>query len=66
MFDLKQKLVAVMIGCLLSVGVVGQKRDTPRPPKDDNKVVVTPKQPRPPQNSNSQPPKRDDNKRGKQ
>ena len=63
MFDLKRKLMAVTIGCLLSVGVVGQKQENPRPPKDRNKVVVTPKEPRPPRNNdNTQQPRRDDKK----
>ena len=63
MFDLKRKLMAVTIGCLLSVGVLGQKRDNPRPPKPENRVVVKDKEPRPPQNNNTQQPKSDDKKR---
>lgn len=62
MFDLKRKLAAVMIGCLLSVGVFGQKQDNPRPPKEETKVVVKPKEPRPPQNNNTQQPRNDDKK----
>lgn len=64
MFDLKRKIMAVAIGCMLSVGVFGQKQgDTQRPPKPDNKVVVKDKEPRPPQNNNTQQPKED--KKGK-
>jgi hypothetical protein len=48
MFDLKRKLLALVlvIGCLLPVGVYAQDK---RPPKDDkNRVVVEPKGQRPP------------------
>jgi hypothetical protein len=70
MFNLKRKLVAVVMavvmGCLLSVGAFGQKRgENQRPPKpENNKVVVKEKEPRPPQNNNTQQP-RDDDKKGK-
>ncbi|MBC8028487.1 MAG: hypothetical protein H7Z16_00075 [Pyrinomonadaceae bacterium] len=69
MFNLKRKLVtvtmAVVMGCLLSVGAFGQKRgENQRPPKENNKVVVKEKEPRPPQNNNTQQPRNDD-KRGK-
>ena len=62
MFDLKRKLMAVMIGCMLSVGVFGQKQDNPRPPKDREKVVVRDKEPRPPRNNNTPQPKKGDKK----
>jgi hypothetical protein len=66
MFDLKRKLVAVAIGCLLSVGVYAQKREgDKRPPKEETRVVVQPKGERPPpQNNNNQGDKKGD-KRGK-
>jgi hypothetical protein len=59
MFDLKQKLLVVVMGCLLLVGMplgaYAQKQGgDKRPPKDDNKVVVQPKgeKPPPPRNNN--------------
>jgi len=68
MFDLKRKLVAVVmavaLGGTLSAGAFGQKGDKDRPPKPDNKVVVKEKEPRPPQNNNQPPPRKDD-KRGR-
>jgi len=66
MVDLKRKFVtltmAVAMGCVLSVGALGQKGgDRDRPPKpDNNKVVVKEKDPRPPQNNNQPPPPRND------
>ena len=49
MFDLKQKLLVLVIGCLLPVGAYAQKQGDKRPPKDpDNKVVVQPKGEKPP------------------
>lgn len=67
MFNLKQKLIAVAIGCFLSVGVFAQRREgNKRPPKDpDNKVVVQPKGEKPPQNNNNQGNKGKGDKRGK-
>ena len=63
MFDLKRKLVAVAIGCLLSVGVCAQKHEgDKRPPKEETRVVVQPKGERPPQNNNNQGDKKDDKK----
>jgi hypothetical protein len=56
MCDLKRKLVAVAIGCLLAVGVFAQKQEgDKRPPKEETRVVVQPKGERPPpQNNNNQ------------
>jgi len=65
MLDLKRKLMAVAIVGMLCMGVFAQKQGgDQRPPKEQNKVVVTPKEPRPPQNNNTQRPKNGD-KRGK-
>ena len=59
MFDLKRKLLGVVMGCLLLVGVplgtYAQKQGgDKRPPKDDNKVVVQPKGEKPPPSNNNQ------------
>ena len=63
MFDVKQKLLAVVVGCLLLVGVplgvplsvYAQKQGKDkRPPKDDNRVVVQPKGEKPPPSNNNQ------------
>ena len=63
MFDLKRKLLALAIGCLLPVGVYAQRQGDKRPPKDDNpRVVVQPKGERPPQSNNNQGDKKDDKK----
>lgn len=64
MFDLKRKLVALAIGCLLPVGVFAQRQGDKRPPKDDNRVVVQPKE-KPPPSNNNQGNKPKDDKRGK-
>jgi hypothetical protein len=63
---LKRMLMAVAMACLVSAGAFAQKRDEDkRPPKPDNtKVVVQPKQEKPPQNSN-QGDKRGGDKKGK-
>jgi hypothetical protein len=47
MFELKRKIVAVAVGCLLAAGAVAQKQGD-RPPKPPNTVVVTPKGEKPP------------------
>lgn len=64
MFDLKQKIVAVAIGCFLAAGAVAQKKGD-RPPKPPNTVVVAPKGDRPPPSNNNQGDKRQDGKKGK-
>ncbi len=66
MTNLKRKLLAVAIGCFVSVGAFAQRREEDkRPPKQpDNKVVVQPKGDKPPQNSN-QGDKKNDGRRGK-
>lgn len=65
MTNLKRKLLAVAMGCFVSVGAFAQGRgDDKRPPKPpDTKVVVEPKG-KPPQNTN-QGDKRNDGKKGK-
>jgi hypothetical protein len=60
MFDLKKKLLALAIGCLLPVGVYAQKQGDKRPPKDGPKVVVTPKGEKPPPSNNNQGDKKPD------
>lgn len=66
MFDLKRKLLAVAIGCMLPVGVYAQKQGDKRPPKDPgNRVVVQPKGEKPPQNNNNQGDRRGGDKKGK-
>jgi hypothetical protein len=67
MFELKRKLLAVAIGCLLTVGVYAQKQGgDKRPPKDpDTRVVVQPKGEKPPQNNNNRGDKRGGDKKGK-
>jgi hypothetical protein len=62
MFDLKRKLLALAIGCLLPVGVYAQKQGDKRPPKPDNRVVVEPKEKKPPPSNNNQGNKRDEKK----
>jgi hypothetical protein len=63
MFDLKRKVMAVMIGCFLAAGALAQKGQGDRPPKPPNTVVVTPKPP-PPSKPNQDDKKQGD-KRGK-
>ena len=65
MFDLKRKLLALAIGCLLPVGVFAQRQGDKRPPKDENKVVVQPKEKPPPNNNNNRGDKPKDDKRGR-
>ena len=65
MFDLKRKLLAVAIGCLLPVGVFAQRQGDKRPTKDENRVVVQPKEKPPPNNNNNRGDKPKDDKRGK-
>ena len=67
MFNFRQKLLAVAVGCFLAAGVSAQRRDgNKRPPKDDNRVVVQPKdQKRPQNNDNRGNNKPKDDKRGK-
>lgn len=62
MFDLKRKLLALAIGCLLPVGAFAQRQGDKRPPKDENRVVVTPKGEKPPPSNNNQGEKKDDKK----
>ena len=62
MFDLKKKLLALAIGCLLPVGVYAQKQGDKRPPKEDNRVVVQPKEQKPPPSNNNQGDKSRDDK----
>ncbi len=59
MLDLKRKLLAMVIGCLLPIavplGVYAQKQGgDKRPPKDNNRVVVQPKGEKPPPSNNNQ------------
>ncbi|MDQ6652051.1 MAG: hypothetical protein M3Y84_04820 [Acidobacteriota bacterium] len=65
MFDINRKLLVVVMGCLLPVGVCAQKQGDKRPPKDDNKVVVQPKGQKPPPNNNNQGDKKGEDKKGK-
>lgn len=65
MFDLKRKLLALAIGCLLPVGLYAQKQGDKRPPKDENKVVVQPKGERPPPSNNNQGADKKNDKKGK-
>ncbi|MDQ5845379.1 MAG: hypothetical protein M3539_08805 [Acidobacteriota bacterium] len=66
MFDLKRKLLAIAVGCFLSMGVFAQKQGgDKRPPKDDNRVVVQPKGEKPPQNNNNQGNRGKGDKKGK-
>ena len=67
MFNLRQRVVAVVIAGLLSVGAFAQKQGggDKRPPKDDNRVVVQPKGEKPPQNNNNQGDKGKGDKKGK-
>jgi hypothetical protein len=54
MFNFRQKLMAVAVGCFLAAGVSAQGRDGgKRPPKDDNRVVVQPKDQKRPQNNDN-------------
>ena len=65
MLNLKQKAMAVAIGCFVAAGAFAQKKDE-RPPKQPNTVVVAPKGERPPSNNNNnQGDKRNDDKKGK-
>jgi hypothetical protein len=64
MFNLKRKMLAVAIGCFLSMGAFAQKKEDRRPPKENNKVVVQPKGQKPPPSNNNQGDKKGD-KRGK-
>ena len=66
MFDLKRKLLAVAIGGLLSMGAFAQKRgDEKRPPKENPRVVVTPKGEKPPPQNNNQGDRSKGDKKGK-
>jgi hypothetical protein len=49
MFNFRQKLVALAVGCFMAAGVSAQRREDKRPPKDDNRVVVQPKDQKRPQ-----------------
>jgi hypothetical protein len=53
MFNFRQKLLALAVGCFLAAGVSAQRRDgDKRPPKDpDNRVVVQEKDQKRPQNN---------------
>jgi len=50
MKDLRQILVAVLMGMIISVGVYAQKNDN-RPPKEQPKVVDKQKEKPPPNNN---------------
>ncbi len=65
MTNLKRKLLAAAIACFVSAGAFAQKRgEDRRPPKDENnKVVVQPKQEKPPKENRDN--KKDGNKRGR-
>ena len=66
MFNFRQKLLALAVGCFLAAGVSAQRRgEDKRPPKDDNRVVVQPKGDKPPQNNNNQGNRGRDDKKGK-
>ena len=66
MFDLKSKLLALAIGCLLPVGVYAQKQGDKRPPKDGNRVVVQPKErEKPPPSNNNQGGDKKNDKKGR-
>jgi hypothetical protein len=65
MFDLKRKLVAAAIGCVLAGSAFAQKKDEPRPPRPPNTVVVAPKGERPPPSNPNQGDKNKDEKKGK-
>jgi hypothetical protein len=67
MFNFRQKLLAVVVGCFLAAGVSAQRRDgDKRPPKDKNVVVVKEKdQKRPRNNDNRGNNKPKDDRRGK-
>jgi hypothetical protein len=58
MKDLRQILVAVLLGMMISVGVYAQKNDN-RPPKETPKVVDKQKEKPPPNNNQNT------NRRGK-
>ncbi|HUE82171.1 MAG TPA: hypothetical protein VMM84_08655 [Pyrinomonadaceae bacterium] len=66
MTNLKRKLLALAMISVISGGTFAQKRgEDKRPPKDkDNRVVVKPKNERPPQQKERDDKKRDD-RRGK-
>jgi len=59
MKDLRQILVAVLMGMMISVGVYAQKNDN-RPPKETPRVVDKKKDTSPPPNNNQ-----NTNRRGK-
>jgi hypothetical protein len=66
MFDLKRKVVALAIACLIPACAFAQKgRDRDRPPKPPNTVVVAPKGDRPPPDKNQGPKKPEGDKKGK-
>lgn len=54
MRKLKLILAAILMASVLGIGVFAQKGSdgNKRPPKEDNKVKVKDKEPKPPQNSN--------------
>jgi hypothetical protein len=60
MKELKQILVAVLMGLMLSVGALAQKGNDNRPPKEQPKVVDKEKEKPPPSNNNQ-----NNNRRGK-
>ena len=60
MKELRQILVAVLIGMVISVSAFAQKNDN-RPPKERPKVVDKPKTEKPPPSNNNQ----NNNRRGK-
>lgn len=66
MTNLKRKLLALAMICVVSAGAFAQRRgEDKRPPKDkDTRVVVQPKKERPPQEKGRDDKKRDD-RRGK-
>lgn len=64
MFNLKHKLVAVLISGAISAGAFAQKRED-RPTRPPNSVVVTPKGERPPNSNNNQGDKKPADKKGK-
>ena len=53
MKELKQILVAVLMGLMLSVGALAQKGNDNRPPKESQKVKETEKPPPSNKNQNS-------------
>ena len=65
MTNVKRKVLAAVIACFVSAGAFAQKRDEgKRPPKTpDNKVVVQPKQEKPPKDNKND--KKDGGRRGR-